>query len=162
MKERTRRILFLALFSLVFYHLGGHLTQSFVNYNAWKWLENASFREYHAAMSFHALFMLMIPRQLEVLGAAILWRFPPGGLKRSHIGIVFALALFGLLWTILAVRPVQAALSEVGNTPELLARLAFVDTVRLVTETIRAALYVWMMWTFVRENRGRVSTLHPA
>lgn len=149
MNERNRRLLFLSLFVVVFYHTGAHISQSFVNYPAWGFISIDSFPAYHERMKIGAG-LLLIPRVIELILAIGVLCFCPAVIKRWMLVLCIALALSSLLSTIFIQYPIHQQLELVGNTPELLSRLRFTNWFRLTPEWLRAALYVWMMSLLLR------------
>jgi len=150
MNESGRRVLFIVLFAVVFFQTGAHVSQSFVNYPAWYLIERASFPAYHRVMTEGALRFLLIPRLVELVLAIVVLLRPPRPVQRSLLGLAIALALGGLISTVLIQRPIHVQLETMGNSPELLSRLRSTDWIRHVLEVLRAALYLWMAWLVVK------------
>lgn len=151
MNETRKRLLFLLLFAVVFYHVGAHISQAFVNYPAWGFISVDSFPEYHRVMTRRGAGpFLLLPRVAElVLALAVLW-FRPAVIKRWMLILAIALALSALLTTAFIQRPIHVQLEAVGNTPELLSRLRATGWLRLIPEWLRAILYLWMMSLLLR------------
>jgi hypothetical protein len=153
MTESRRRTLFLVLFAVVFFQTGAHVSQAFVNYPAWQFIDRASFPAYHRVMTEGALRFLLIPRFVELALAVVVLVVPPLPVRRWQLGMAIALAFGGLVSTLLIQRPIHVLLETMGNTPELLSRLRSTDRIRHVLELLRAALYLWMGWLVVRPRR---------
>lgn len=145
MSESNRRILFIALFAVLLFQTGAHISQSFVNYPAWQFIGRDSFPDYHRVMTVGALRYLLVPRVVELVLAIVVLRFCPAPIKRWMLVLGIALALGGLLTTSLVQRPIHEQLEAIGNTPELLSRLRTTDWIRLIPEMLRVVLYVWML-----------------
>lgn len=150
MNETTRRLLFLLLFTVVFFQTGAHISQAFVNYPAWQFIGIDSFSDYHRVMTSGALRVLLLPRIIELALATVVLCFPPQIIKRWVLGLAIAFALCAFLSTVLIQLPIHRQLSTVGNTPELLGQLRTTDWLRQIAELLRAALYFWMMSLIVR------------
>jgi hypothetical protein len=150
MSESTRRLLFLLLFAVVFFQTGAHISQAFVNYPAWQFIDLESFPSYHRVMTSGALRVLLLPRVIELVLGIIVLCFCPRVVKRWMLGLGVALTLCAFLSTVLIQLPIQRQLGTVGNTPELLAQLRSTDWLRQIPELLRAALYFWMMSGVVR------------
>ena len=144
MSESGRRILFVVLIAVVFFQTGAHVSQAFVNYPAWPFIDSVSFSAYHRVMTEGALRFLGIPRLVEVILAIVVLIFPPRPVRRPLLGLAIVLALGGLISTVLVQRPIHVQLEAMGNTPELLSRLRSTDWIRHALELFRAALYLWM------------------
>ena len=144
MDDSRRRILFLVLFAVVFFETGAHISQSFVNYPAWRYIDRDSFPAYHHVMTVGALRFLLVPRVVELVLAIIVLLFPPRTLQRWMLVLGIALALGGIVSTVLIQRPIHVQLETIGNTPELLSRLRTTDWIRQALEILRAGLYLWM------------------
>ena len=150
MNESGRRILFIVLCAVVFFQTGAHVSQAFVNYPAWQFIDRSSFPAYHRAMAVPgAAVVLMGSRVVELLLAIAVLRFRPRAIGRWMLILGIGLALGGLLSTVFVQRPIHAQLETIGNTPELLARLRTTDWIRHVFGILRAALYLWMLWVVV-------------
>jgi len=149
MKESGQRTLFVSLFSVVFFQTGAHISQSFVNYPAWQFIDIHTFPAYHRAITVGALLFLMVPRVVELVLAMIALRFRPRAIHRWMLPLGILLTLGGLLSTIFVQRPIHVQLETIGNTPELLSRLRTTDGIRQVLEILRAALYLWMLLLLV-------------
>ena len=145
MNESGRRILLVALFSLVFFQTGAHISQSFVNYPAWQFIDRHSFPAYHRTISVGALLFLMVPRVVELILAMVALRFRPSAIQPWMIVLGILLTLGGLLSTVFVQRPIHVQLETIGNTPELLSLLRTTDWIRQALEILRAALYLWML-----------------
>jgi len=145
MDESRRRMLFVILFAVVFFQTGAHISQSFVNYPAWQFIDRDSFPAYHRVMTVGAIRFLLVPRVVELLLAVVVLLFPPRTIRRWMLVLGIGLALGGLLSTAFVQRPIHVQLETIGNTPELLSRLRTTDWVRHALEILRAALYVWML-----------------
>ena len=152
MTESSRRVLFLGLFTIALLQTGAHISQSFVNYPAWHWIEAESFKPYHWAITIRAGVLLAAPRLLEIVLGLIVLRFRPGAINRWIIIVGICLAVGALLSTILFSRPVHAQLDIQSNTPELLARLMAADWIRNALEWLRAVLYLWALSRLIRFN----------
>lgn len=150
MSETTRRLLFLLLFTVVFFQTGAHLCQALVNYPAWQYISADSFPTYHRVMTSGALRVLLLPRVIELVLAIAVLCFPPRIVKRWMIGLAIAFALCAFLSTVLIQLPIQRQLGTLGNTLELLSQLRTTDWLRQLAELVRAALYFWMMSLVVR------------
>ena len=149
MNESGRRILFIALFAVVFFQTGAHVSQAFVNYPAWQFIGRDSFPAYHRAMTVGAFPFLLVPRLVELVLAIVVLLFPPRPVRRSLLGLAIGLALLGLISTVLIQRPIHVQLETIGNTPELLSRLRSTDWIRHILQVLRAALYLWLVWLVV-------------
>ena len=149
MTESGRKIIFVSLFSVVFFQTGAHISQSFVNYPAWQFIDIHTFPAYHRAITVGALLFLMVPRVVELVLAMIALRFRPRAIHRWMLVLGILLTLGGLLSTIFVQRPIHVQLETIGNTPELLSRLRTTDGIRQVLEILRAALYLWMLLLLV-------------
>ena len=149
MSESGRRVLFVVLFAVVFFQTGAHVSQAFVNYPAWPFIDRVSFPAYHRVMTEGALRFLFIPRLVEVILAIAVLLLPPRPVRRSLLGLAIALAFGGLISTVLIQRPIHVQLEATGNTAELLSRLRSTDWIRHLLEVLRAALYLWMAWLVV-------------
>jgi hypothetical protein len=149
----SRRTFFILLCALVFFFTGGHVVQSFVNYPTWRFIDAGSFPAFHESMAIRAAFFLMLPRVLEVVMAGLLlWRRPQA-VPRNAMALAFGLAVVAFLITVTMARPTHIQLGAVGNTPELLARLRYVDLSRLGLEIVRAAIYLWLLLRVVHLPR---------
>jgi len=143
----------MVLFAIVFFQTGAHVSQAFVNYPAWPFIEKASFPDYHRVMTVGALRFLFVPRVVEVVLAIVVLLFPPRPVRRSLLGVAICLALGGLMSTVFIQRPIHVQLETMGNTPELLSRLRSTDWIRHILELLRVALYLWMAWLVVNARR---------
>lgn len=150
MTESSRRVLFLGLFTIALLQTGAHISQSFVNYPAWHWIEAESFKPYHWAITIRAGVFLAAPRLVEIILGLIVLRFRPTAIERWVILLGIGLALGALLSTVLISRPIHAQLDIQGNTPELLSRLMVTDWIRNSLEYIRAALYLWALSRLIK------------
>lgn len=150
MNETTRRLLFLLLFAVVFFQTGAHISQAFVNYPAWQFIESESFPAYHRVMTSGALRVLLLPRIIELALAIVTLCFPPRIIQRWMLVLAIVFALCAFLSTVLIQLPIHRQLGAVGNTPELLAQLRTSDSIRQIAELVRAVLYFWMMSLVVR------------
>jgi hypothetical protein len=153
MSESGRRILFVVLFGVVFFQTGAHVSQSFVNYPAWQFIDRASFPAYHRVMTVGAFRFLLVPRLVELALALVVLLFPPRPIQRWMLVLGIGLALGGFLSTAFVQRPIHVQLETIGNTPELLSRLRTTDWVRHGLEILRAALYLWML-SFLVSSRA--------
>lgn len=158
MNETKRRLLFLLLFAVVFFQTGAHISQAFVNYPAWQFIDRESFPNYHRVMTIGALRILLLPRIIEIGIAIVVFCFPPRPLKRWMIAVGIVLTLVALLSTVLIQLPIQRQLGTVSNTPELLAQLRSTDGIRQTAELIRAALYFWIMTLVLRPSLQKASS----
>jgi hypothetical protein len=145
MNESYRRILFVALFAVVLFQTGAHISQSFVNYPAWEFIDRSSFPAYHRVMTAGAFLFLMIPRLVEIVLALVVLRFRPAAIERWMLALSIGLAVGALLCTAFVQRPIHWQLETMGNTAELLSQLRTTDWIRLVPEILRAAIYLWML-----------------
>jgi hypothetical protein len=161
--ESGRRTLFIVLFAVVFFQTGAHVSQAFVNYPAWPFIDRVSFSAYHRVMTEGALRFLFIPRLVEVILAIVVLLFPPRPVRRSLLGLAIVLAVGGLISTVLIQRPIHVQLETMGNTPELLSRLRSTDWIRHALEVLRGALYLWMAWLVVnpRSDNATLSGAKP-
>lgn len=150
MSETTRRLLFLLLFTVVFFQTGAHISQAFVNYPAWQFISAESFPDYHRVMTSGALRVLLLPRIIELVLAIVVLCFPPRVIQRWLLVLAIAFALCAFLSTVLIQLPIHRQLGAVGNTAELLAQLRTTDWLRQIAELVRAALYFWMMLLVIR------------
>jgi uncharacterized membrane protein len=153
MTESTKRFLFLALFAVVFFQWGAHVSQAFVNYPAWGFISAGSFIRYHHVMNIGALRVLLGSRVIELALAIVVICFKPKPIRRWILMIAVAFALCTLASTILIQIPIQRQLGSIGNTPELLGRLRKTDLLRQVLELGEVVLYVWMMWVLIRPRK---------
>jgi hypothetical protein len=162
MSETGRRLLFLLLFTVVFFQTGAHVSQAFVNYPAWQFIGAESFPDYHRVMTSGALRVLLLPRVVELALAIAVLCFPPQIIKRWMLIVAIAFALCAFLSTVFIQLPIHRQLGVLGNTPELLAQLRATDWIRQISELIRAALYFWMMSLVVRLGvKAGVSKSNP-
>jgi hypothetical protein len=145
MNESYRRNIFVALFAVALFQTGAHISQSFVNYPAWEFIDRSSFPAYHRVMTAGAFLFLMLPRVVEIVLALVGLRFRPAAIERWMLALGIGLAVGALLCTAFVQRPIHAQLETTGNTPELLSQLRATDWIRLVLETLRTALYLWML-----------------
>ncbi len=150
MTESSRRDLFLALFTVALLTTGAHISQSYVNYPAWHWIEAESFKPYHWAITIRAGVFLAAPRLVEIILGLIVLRFRPNAIARWVILLGIGLALGALLSTVFISRPIHAQLDIQGNTPELLSRLMATDWIRNSLEYMRAALYLWALSRLIK------------
>ena len=157
MTESRRRILFLVLFAVVFFQTGAHISQAFVNYPAWQFIDRVSFPAYHRVMTAGALRFLLIPRLVELALAIVVLLFPPRQVRRLLLGAAIVLAFVGLVSTLIVQRPIHVQLETMGNTPDLLSRLRRTDLSRQFLEVLRAALYLWMGWLVVKPQSGNAT-----
>ena len=142
MNESGRRILFVVLFAVVLFETGAHISQSFVNYPAWEFIDRNSFPAYHRVITAGAIVFLLVPRVVELVLTIVVLRFRPSAIERWMLVLGIILALGGLLSTAFVQRPIHVQLETIGNTPELLSRLRTTDWIRSVLEILRAALYL--------------------
>jgi hypothetical protein len=150
MTESSRRGLFLALFTVALLQTGAHISQSYVNYPAWHWIEAESFKPYHWAITIRAGVFLAAPRLVEIILGLIVLRFRPNAIARWVILLGIGLTLGALMSTVFISRPIHAQLDIQGNTPELLSRLMATDWVRNSLEYMRAALYLWALSRLIK------------
>jgi hypothetical protein len=150
MNESACRILFIVLCAVVFLQTGAHISQSFVNYPAWQFIDLDSFPAYHRVMAHRAALFLFVPRVVELMVSMVALRFCPAAISRWMLVIAILLALGGLLSTAFVQRPIHVQLETIGNTPELLAGLRTTDWIRHGFGMLRAALYLWMLAQLVR------------
>jgi len=146
MSESARRILFVLLLAVALMQTGAHISQSFVNYPAWQFIDKDSFPAYHRVMTVGAFRFQLLPRVVELGLAIVVLLFPPRPIRRSMLVLGIGLALGALISTALIQRPIHVQLETIGNTPELLSRLRRTDWIRHVLQILRAALYLWMLW----------------
>jgi hypothetical protein len=152
MTESSRRHLFLALCALALLQTGGHISQSYVNYPSWHFIESESFKPYHWAITIRSGVFLLTPRFVEIVLGLVVLRFRPSAIKRWVVLVGVGLAIGALLATAFLSRPVHAQLDIQGNTPELLAALMATDWIRIPLEVTRAALYVWALSRIINFN----------
>jgi len=152
MTESNRRYLFLALCALALLQTGAHISQSYVNYPTWHFIEAVSFKPYHVAITIRSIVFLLVPRVVEIVLGLIVLRFRPSGIDRWVILVGVGLAVGAFLATAFLSQPVHAQLDIQSNTPELLARLMATDWIRNPLELTRAALYVWALSRMITLN----------
>ena len=145
MNESNRRRLFVALCSIALVATGAHISQSYVNYPGWHLMDPTSFRAYHGAMFVRAVIFLLLPRVVEVAIAFTVLRYRPMAVERWVVLMGTALAMGGLVCTMLLQRPIHDELDIQGNLPKLLSRLMATDWIRNSLEFGRAALYIWAL-----------------
>ena len=152
MTESHRRYLFLVLCALALVQTGAHISQSYVNYPTWHFIEAASFKPYHWAITIRSIVFLLVPRFLEIVIGLIVLRFPPSAINRRVILLGVGLAVGALSATAFLSQPIHAQLDIQSNTPELLASLMATDWIRIPLEVIRAALYVGALSQMIKLN----------
>jgi hypothetical protein len=145
MNESRRRVLFAVLCAVVWFQTGAHISQSFVNYPAWRFIDSASFPDYHRVMTVGAIRYLLVPRVVELVLTIVVLRFRPATIAPWMLVLGIGLTLGGLLTTSFVQYPIHAQLETIGNTPELLSRLRTTDWIRHAQEIPKAALYLWML-----------------
>ena len=149
MNEAARRMLFVLLLAVALMQTGIHISQSFINYPAWQFIDRDSFPAYHRAMTVGAFRFGLVPRLVELAVAIVVLLFPPRAIRRSPLVLAIGLALGALISTVLIQRPIHVQLEAIGNTPELLSRLRGTDWIRHVLQMLRLALYLWMLWLMI-------------
>ena len=152
MTESNRRHLFLALCALALLQTGAHISQSYVNYPTWHFIEAASFKPYHWAITIRSIIFLLAPRVVEIVLGLVVLRFCPSVIDRRVILAGVGLAVGAFLATAFLSQPVHAQLDIQSNTPELLASLMATDWIRIPLEIARAVLYVWALSRIIKLN----------
>ena len=151
--------LFLATFCLIFYGMGASFVESFVNYPTWRLIGANEFRAYHNAVSPLVIGYMVIPMLVgTVLSIVMLWVRP----IQIPLGAILAAVILQLIiWVSTATiqLPIQFQLGADGLSIPAIERLIFTNLwFRKVPQVITSALFVWMMYTVLRERVGTPSS----
>jgi hypothetical protein len=130
-----------ALFAVVLFQTGAHISQSFVNYPAWEFIDRSSFPTYHRVMTAGAFLFLLVPRLVEIVLAIAVLRFRPAAIGRWELVRGISLALGASLCTAFVQRPIHAQLETIGNTPELLSQLRATDCYARISFTLAGSAW---------------------
>ena len=164
MKEKNLSIplsvwLFLSTFCLIFYGMGASFVESFVNYPTWRLIGANEFRAYHNALGPLVIGYMVIPMLVgTVLGIVLLWIRP---IQIPLWAILAAVLLQVIVWVSTATiqLPIQFQLGADGLSIPAIERLIFTNLwFRKVPQVITSALFVWMMYTVLRERVGTPSS----
>ena len=151
--------LFLATFCLIFYGMGASFVESFVNYPTWRLIGANEFRAYHNALGPLVIGYMVIPMLVgTVLSIVMLWVRP----IQIPLGAILAAVILQLIiWVSTATiqLPIQFRLGADGLSIPAIERLIFTNLwFRKVPQVITSALFVWMMYTVLRERVGTPSS----
>jgi len=151
--------LFLATFCLIFYGMGASFVESFVNYPTWRLIGANEFRAYHNALGPLVIGYMVIPMLVgTVLSIVMLWVRP----IQIPLGAILAAVILQLIiWVSTATiqLPIQFQLGADGLSIPAIERLIFTNLwFRKVPQVITSALFVWMMYTVLRERVGTPSS----
>ena len=151
--------LFLATFCLIFYGMGASFVESFVNYPTWRLIGANEFRAYHNALGPLVIGYMVIPMLVgTVLSIVMLWVRP---VQIPLWAILAAVILQLIIWVSTATiqLPIQFRLGADGLSIPAIERLIFTNLwFRKVPQVITSALFVWMMYTVLRERVGTPSS----
>jgi hypothetical protein len=151
--------LFLATFCLTFYGMGASFVESFVNYPTWPLIGANEFRTYHNTLGPLVIRYMVIPMLIgTVLSIVLLWVRP---IRIPFWAILAAVILQLVIWVSTAAiqLPIQFQLGENGLSIPAIERLIFTNFwFRKVPQVITSALFIWMMYTVLREKVGTSSS----
>ena len=152
--------LFLITFCLIFYGMGASFVESFVNYPTWPLIGANEFRAYHHAVGPLVIGYMVIPMLVgTVLSIVLLWVRP---IQIPLWAILAAVILQLVIWVSTATiqLPIQFQLGADGLSIPAIERLIFTNLwFRKVPQVITSGLFIWMMYTVLREKVGAASSL---
>ena len=147
--------LFLATFCLIFYGMGASFVESFVNYPTWPLIGANEFRAYHNAVSPLVIGYMVIPMLVgTILSIVLLWIRP---IQIPLWAILAAIVLQLVIWASTATiqLPIQFQLGADGLSIPAIERLIFTNLwFRKVPQVITSGLFIWMMYSVLRDKVG--------
>ena len=150
---------FITTFCLIFYGMGASFVESFVNYPTWPLIGADKFRTYHNALGPLVVGYMVIPMLVgTVLSIVLLWVRP---IQIPLWAMLAAVILQLINWVSTATiqLPIQFQLGAEGLSIPAIERLIFTNLwFRKLPQVITSALFVWMMYTVLREKVGTASS----
>jgi hypothetical protein len=150
----TRPILFFVItFALMFYILGATFMEGFVNYRTWRLIGAAEFPAYHRSVGRKVVPFVALPVAFSLLTNAVLLRFPPNWLPVWCLWCTLILTAFAMGISVALQIPIQRDLDRRGLSQPRISRLISIEWLRAVAHTANAALFLWMMASYMRAAR---------
>jgi len=147
--------LFLAAFCLIFYGMGASFVESFVNYPTWPLIGANEFRAYHNALGPLVIGYMVVPMLVgTILSIVLLWIRP---IQIPLWAILAAIVLQLVIWASTATiqLPIQFQLGADGLSIPAIERLIFTNLwFRKVPQVITSGLFIWMMYSVLRDKVG--------
>ena len=123
---RADRVVATLFFIVTFFSVGEAAFESHVNYPAWLYLTDQSFRPYHQAISAR-IGVLIVPLVLSTILNVLLFWWRPRSIPLWTVWSTLGLQIGVWISAILVQIPIQVQLSAGGYSAELLQRLISTD-----------------------------------
>jgi len=135
--------------------MGASFVESFVNYPTWPLIGANEFRAYHNAVSPLVIGYMVIPMLVgTILSIVLLWIRP---IQIPLWAILAAVVLQLVIWVSTATiqLPIQFQLGADGLSIPAIERLIFTNLwFRKVPQVITSGLFIWMMYSVLRDKVG--------